>query len=158
MKFFNECKTQDEIKATFKKLAMLNHPDRGGSEAIMKEINNEYSFAIAKVLSSGGFTESEVNESILQSEAYKDALSQIVSLDGIIIELVGAWIWVTGDTKPVKEILRAAGFYWASKKEAWYFRGSAFIAKNYGKTFDLNTIKAKYGSQHIAGKKRSYIN
>lgn len=55
MKWFNTCKTVDEVKATFKKLAMLHHPDRGGNTETMQQINAEYSFAIAKLLSGGGF-------------------------------------------------------------------------------------------------------
>lgn len=32
-----------------------------------------------------------------------------------------AWYWVSGDTKPHKEALKAAGGRWSSKRSAWYF-------------------------------------
>ena len=41
-KFFESCKTLDELKKEFRRLAMLNHPDKGGSTATMQEINAEY--------------------------------------------------------------------------------------------------------------------
>ena len=42
MKYFTNCRTLDELKKEYRRLAMLNHPDRGGDEATMKAINNEY--------------------------------------------------------------------------------------------------------------------
>lgn len=42
MKYFTNCRTLDELKKEFRRLAMLNHPDRGGDEETMKAINNEY--------------------------------------------------------------------------------------------------------------------
>ena len=39
----NKSASDDEIKSAYRQLAKKYHPDReGGSEAIMKEINNEY--------------------------------------------------------------------------------------------------------------------
>jgi curved DNA-binding protein CbpA len=42
MKFFNECKTAEDLKALYKKLARKNHPDLGGDLETMKQINAEY--------------------------------------------------------------------------------------------------------------------
>lgn len=42
MKYFASCRTLDELKKEYRRLAMLNHPDRGGDEETMKAINNEY--------------------------------------------------------------------------------------------------------------------
>ena len=41
MKYFTNCRILDELKKEFRRLAMLNHPDRGGDEETMKAINNE---------------------------------------------------------------------------------------------------------------------
>ena len=40
--------------------------------------------------------------------------------EGIEIEVCGSWVWVSGDTKPHKERLKALGFCWHSKKHCWY--------------------------------------
>lgn len=45
MKYFESCKTMDDLRKLYRKLAMENHPDRGGSTEIMKEINAEYDMA-----------------------------------------------------------------------------------------------------------------
>lgn len=42
MKYFTNCKTLDELKKEYRRLAMANHPDRGGDTAVMQAINAEY--------------------------------------------------------------------------------------------------------------------
>lgn len=42
MKYFTNIKTLDDLKKEYRRLVMLNHPDRGGDVETMKEINNEY--------------------------------------------------------------------------------------------------------------------
>ena len=42
MKFFNNIKTLEQLKKEYHKLVMKHHPDVGGKEELMKEINNEY--------------------------------------------------------------------------------------------------------------------
>ena len=41
MRRINDCKTLDEVKAQYKKLAKQYHPDLGGDTATMQEINKE---------------------------------------------------------------------------------------------------------------------
>lgn len=159
MKWFNDCKTIEEVKAAYKKLAKENHPDLGGDTATMQDINKEYAFASAKAIKGANLSEEETESQILSSEAYRQAIEKIIHIDGIVIELVGFWIWVTGDTYTVKAELKDAGFFFASKKLAWYFRTAEFkVAKGGKKT--LNEIRNKYGSEVINDdkKKRNYIN
>lgn len=42
MKYFVNCKSLEELKKEFRRLAMIHHPDRGGDVEVMKAINNEY--------------------------------------------------------------------------------------------------------------------
>lgn len=42
MKYFTNINSLDELKKEYRRLVMLNHPDRGGDVEIMKAINNEY--------------------------------------------------------------------------------------------------------------------
>jgi hypothetical protein len=39
------------------------------------------------------------------SEEYKQVIEQLINIAGIIIEIVGNWIWVTGNTYPVRKQL-----------------------------------------------------
>lgn len=158
MKWFNECKTLDEVKKTYKQLAKEHHPDLGGDTETMQEINKEYAFASAKAIKGENLSEEETESQILSSEAYREALEKIIHIDGIVIELVGFWIWVTGETYTVKVQLKEAGFFYASKKVAWYFRSEQFKVGKGGKK-TLNEIRSKYGSEIINDDKpkKNYI-
>ena len=146
MKWFNECGTLEEVKATYKKLAKQYHPDLGGDTATMQEINKEYAFASAKAIKGANLTEEETEHEILSSELYRKAIEQIIHLDGIRIELVGYWIWVTGGTYSVRATLKDAGFLFAPKKTAWYFRTAEYkVNRSSGKSLD--EIRGKYGSE-----------
>jgi len=147
MKFFNDCKTIEGVKTLYKKLAMENHPDRGGDTATMQAINTEYAFACAKLAKGAGLTDEQADEEIKLSEEYWQVIEKIINLPGIVIEIVGNWIWVTGNTRPVKDTLKDAGFYFASKKIAWYYRNEAF--KTRGNGAPLEQIRIKYGSEKI---------
>jgi len=146
MKWFNDCQTLEEVKATYKKLAKQYHPDLGGDTVTMQEINKEYAFASAKAIKGANLSEEETEHEILSSEAYREAIEKIIHLDDITIELVGYWIWVTGDTYPVRAVLKGAGFFFASKKLAWYFRTAEYKVSKGGEK-SLDEIRDKYGSE-----------
>jgi hypothetical protein len=63
---------------------------------------------------------------------------------GLEVELCGLWVWVTGDTKPHKEELKAAGFKWSPNKTAWYYPGVPSFNRT-PRTMD--DIRSMYGSQ-----------
>lgn len=58
-------------------------------------------------------------------------------LPGVEFEWIGEWVWATGDTRPNKETLKAAGFKWSAKKTAWYWKPEGSKPK---------TRRARYGS------------
>ncbi|MES2456854.1 MAG: J domain-containing protein [Bacteroidota bacterium] len=154
MKWFNECRTLDEVKVLYKKLAKQYHPDLGGDTETMQAINKEYAFASAKAIKGDNLTEEETESEIRFSEEYREAIEKIIHLEGITIELVGYWIWVTGNTIAVKDDLKNAGFFFASKKLAWYFRTGEYKVNKGGKK-TLDEIRAKYGSEILGGRKKS---
>ena len=59
MTYFAQCKTLDDLKKEFRRLAMIHHPDRGGDVETMKEINNEYDmmFPVLKAKTAAQSTE-----------------------------------------------------------------------------------------------------
>lgn len=44
---FSKCNSLDEVKQRFRRLAFLNHPDRGGKEAAMREVLRQYEEALS---------------------------------------------------------------------------------------------------------------
>ena len=153
MKYFIDCRTIEEVKALYKQLAKQHHPDCGGDTETMKTINIEYSQACARVLKGDNTTSEETEEQIRMSEEYRAVIELLIGLPGIIIEVVGNWIWVTGNTRPVKTQLKAAGLFFASKKVAWYYRSEEY--KTTGSKKSLDEIRAKYGSEKVNNRRHS---
>jgi len=116
MFFFKDCETVEQVRAQYKDLAKQHHPDLGGDTETMQRLNTEYSFAIAKILKGEKLTQEEIDEAIILSEKHREALEKIMGLDGLVIELVGTWIWVSGNTYPNRKAIDAAGFEWAPLK------------------------------------------
>ena len=155
MTYFKDCKTVEEVKAMYKQLAKQHHPDCGGDTEIMQAINTEYAFACAKILKGENLSAEETDEQIRMSEEYRKVIDSIINLAGVIIEVVGNWIWVTGNTYPVKKQLKEAGLFFASKKVAWYYRAEEY--KTTGSKKSLEEIRAKYGSEKVKANYRTNV-
>lgn len=143
--FFSNCNSLEEVKRRYKELAMLHHPDRGGDTATMQEINNEYeSICKNPIFNFAAQSEQDQEEFI----RYPEIINQIIGLQGIIIELIGNWIWLSGNTYPFRGRLKEIGFYFAPKKVMWYFRPPEYKSTNHSpKTIEY--IRAKYGSDTV---------
>lgn len=149
MKYFNNCETLNDVKSLYRTLAKEHHPDKGGDLATMQSINNEYSFAIRAIAKGENLCQEDLDSEILNAELYKEAINAIINLEGINIEICGGWIWVTGNTFVHKAIFKSNGFYFASKKIAWYFRSAEYKVNN-RKKLTLDEIRTKYGTHHIS--------
>lgn len=156
MMYFNDCKTLDEVRQLYKKLAMENHPDRGGDTETMQKINQEYAFASARIIKGENLNSEETEQKVRFSEEYREVIEKIAHLPYIKIELVGFWIWVTGKTKPIRKSLREAGLFFAKKKQAWYYRSDMFKVRK-GSNMSLDEIKVKYGCEVIKPNRRKTI-
>lgn len=126
--YFQNCKTLNEVKATYKALAKEFHPDLSETDttAIMQEINKQYTQAISKAARSENFTEAEVNEEILNAESYKNIINAIINRNDIVVELVGLWLWVTpvndADFWTLWPDMKKEGLFFAKVKRKFYFR------------------------------------
>jgi len=149
--FFNGLKTVGEVKSEYRNLAKANHPDRGGDMATMQRINAEYHARLESLdgQTSKGFDGKEHTYCYHRDveQEVMDKIAELLGLDlpGCEIELVGTWVWVSGDTKPVKELLKAAGCSWHSKRQRWYWRRFTYRRTYSG--LSMNQLRNAYGSQ-----------
>ena len=153
--YFNNPQTLEELKAQYKKLAFKYHPDReGGNLEAMKAINAEYD-SLFKILKNTHKTkEGKVYEKQTQEAPsdFKDLINQLIKMVGCHIEIIGLFIWVSGETKPHKDSLKALGFRWHSTKKVWYKAPQDY--KKYTKTkYNMNEIRSMYGVQFEADAK-----
>ena len=154
MKWFTPTpKTLEELKTMYRTLAVKHHPDCGGSTADMQSINAEYDLLFAKLkdihTSADGSTYTA--KTTETSEQFKNIINRLIVLEGINIEIIGSWVWVTGNTYRHKELIKSLMFRWSSSKKAWYFHGNDYH-KTSKKTFTLDEIRDLYGSQTVTSK------
>lgn len=150
-RFFDECTTIEEVKNRFRELAKMYHPDKQGGDLVqMQIINAEYDTVIKRMLKGENLTDEETENEIKYNEQYREAIEKIIMLPNIIIELVGKWIWVSGETFPVRAELKAAGYEFSGSKKNWYFRTEEHRHYNKtGKTLEMDEIRSKYGSETV---------
>lgn len=142
--YFKDLKTVEEIKATFRKLAFKNHPDQGGDEAIMKDINNQYQEALARC---DGQKNNDGHIYTYKEDIEKELMQKIMDLQsfkGLTIALIGYWIWVSGETKPIKDQLKEQGLLWHSQRKCWYYKPKGWKHKKRSNV-DLSELAQKYG-------------
>lgn len=154
MTYFNNVRTLDELRKQYKELIKIHHPDNGGNVAEMQSINAEYD-KLFKVLKNKHESETADNTSNDKSanmydwendKALREVLQQIINFSGITINLVGAWIWLDGNTYPYKDALKNIGFKWSAQRKMWYWHNGEYIRKGNSK-ITFTEIENKYGSK-----------
>ena len=134
----------DEVqtKKLFIQLAHQYHPDKGGNTEIMQKLKKAYQTHLNKVRSG------EIKEN--QDEIDRELIEKVNLISkyrDIEIEILGSWIWVTGNTKTHKEDLKSYGFLFAPKKEAWYYRREEDHKSHSRGDYSLEEIREKYSSK-----------
>jgi len=137
-KEFENIQGINEAKTVFKKLAKKLHPDVGGSNEEFKLLNKIYNDILENKIYFS-------NDAKFDIELEK-IISQILHYEDITIEVVGSWIWLSGNTKAIKEKLKELSFKWASKKKMWYY--GEMKGKNI-KPKSMSEIKSKYGCETL---------
>ena len=141
MKYFN---SSEDLKKQYYSWCKKLHPDHGGDPEEFKKMVEEYQEAQLH----GFKQEAQAQETELTAELER-ALKKIVTLEGLEIDLVGSWLWVSGETFSFKDILKEAGFKWASKRKKWYFSEEKAKGKFKG---DFEELKAHHGFKEIKSK------
>ena len=152
MTYLNNIRTLDELKKAYRKLAAKLHPDNGGSKEEMQELNREYETLFNRVknirtAADGTTYEKETAET---PEMFRTVIEKIINLN-VNIDICGSWVWVTGNTYGYKEILKSAGFCWASNKKAWYWHAPESASRN-RKKMTLDEIKMLHGCTTVKTK------
>ena len=158
-KFFENINTLEDLRKQYKELLKQHHPDNGGNLEIMQAVNAEYDklFKILKNQHESNYSSdsdtantnyNNMKYDFAEDEKLREMLNRIIHFEGIDIELVGAWIWVSGNTYSCKKELKELGFKWAKQKKMWYWHSEAFRKKS-RKSLSMDDIRNYYGSTEI---------
>lgn len=172
-KYFSNVNDLQELRKQYRDLLKKHHPDNGGNVSDMQDVNAEYD-RLFKVLkdrheskttnqnnadTAGSNTKSTYNSNMYDWEndkALRETLEKIINFDGIEIEIVGQWIWVSGNTYAYKKELKDIGFKWASTKKQWYFHTEEFKKKSH-KSLSMDDIRSYYGSTRVQTMQRELL-
>jgi curved DNA-binding protein CbpA len=145
--------TQKDIKKAYKLASIKYHPDKNPAGAeMMKIINNAFEL-LSKL---GEQVEMGQNaESYDYGEIINQVLNQLVTLEGITIEICGNWVWVGGETKPhAKRLGRkegGIGCIFSKKKAMWYYRPKEYKSSS-RRSHSMEEIRELHGSTTINAK------
>ena len=159
-RYFKNAETLEQLRKQYKDLLKKHHPDNGGNLTDMQEINAEYDrlFKVLKDRHESKSAENTENNAktdfnnmkydFSEDAKLREVLQQIITFDGINIEIVGCWIWVDGNTYSYKDTLKGIGFKWAREKKKWYFHTEAFRKRSH-KKLSMEDIRNYYGSTEV---------
>jgi len=147
--------TEDVVKSAYRQACLKYHPDRNpaGLEMMMlvnaaKEALKDVTYPIEYKAEEGYDYGQEINE----------ALNKIITLQGLTIEVCGAWVWVSGETKEHWTLLKDAGFKFSPPKKMVYFRPHYAKTRRFRKDgLAIEEIRAKYGADKIKSQKPFYL-
>ena len=151
MKKFEEmykATTLEELKSAYRKYAVKVHPDNGGNVKDMQDLNALYSklFETLKTVHKNmkGETYNKPTDEV--PSYFVDLIDKLIKLN-VTIEIIGAFVWVSGDTKKVKEDLKKLGFKWHTAKLNWYLAPSWYHKTNKNK-YSMDEVRHMYGVQY----------
>ena len=122
----------------------------------MKAVNAAYSFFADYDWTSRTEHANKESTNNNWSQQLWNALLKIKHLPNINIEVCGSWIWITGESKPHKDIIKDAGFKFSGKKQAWFLNPTGYKSYNRGK-WSLDEIRSYHGSTTVQKDKQQLI-
>ena len=145
-----------DVKQVYRKLASANHPDKGGSTETMQLINTAFAelckyFELNATLDIN--QETETNHSF--DFSFVDTLK---TLQGVVIEICGYWVWLSGNTYPHKETISNLGFKFSGAKKSWYWSPTIDTSKYKRGSKSMKNIRQEFGSKIIKTESQAAIN
>ena len=170
LKWFKECKTQKEAKTLYHKLCRKYHPDLTMTDttAIMQEINNEFSevfdrlpkgdgrAATAEQSNSTENTDRSNSTTKQTAERFMKIIQRLVKCEGLEIEIVGSWIWVSGAVYKYLRCIKGMGFVYSTKHKKYYLADDEGAGRR-GSRYTFEQICDKYGVEHIESDKTAKL-
>ena len=146
----------DSLKKQYFKLAKKYHPDAGGTTIQFQQLQAEYDILLKKLLKGSSLNTEQQENEIVIDQAIRDIIDALINIEGLDIDVIGKWLWVGGQTYPVRTTLKQVGLEFIKKAGVpyWVYKGSE--SKGRGK-MSIEEIKAKYGSHKMEAPKTKKI-
>lgn len=151
-RFFSEVSPIEQLRSQFREYCIKLHPDKGGSHEEFVSMKAEYDEVLRRAAATeGGRACKENRQADFTYEgdrALAEAIERFLRMPGLVIEICGKWLWMSGNTFPIHDQLSAAGARWSKAKRKWYFSPYMSAGKCRAR-YKMDQIRAKFGSQVI---------
>lgn len=154
--FTSAINNANELKIAYRELALANHPDINKNDNAtekMQKINAEYEYLFNMI--EQGLTPATAKQHAYYNHSVNDAFRDIINalivadMQGVKVELIGSWLWASGQTLPHREVFKMLGFGWSGKSQTWIFKnGCKAQSKGRGK-YGLEGSRAIHGTKEI---------
>lgn len=152
MKYFVNCKCLEDVKKQYKTLCMELHPDVSGKDttAEFQAMQNEYEKAFNEFKDTHKNAQGETysKETSETAKEYSDLIEKLMRMDGVTIEIIGSFIWLSGNTMANKDAIKELGFKWSANKKMWYKSPEGY-RKRSKNNYNIHDIRAMFDSETI---------
>jgi curved DNA-binding protein CbpA len=150
--YFKNVSNIEELKVEYRRLAKQYHPDMSKSvdtTKIFVEIVAQYDklFALLKDIKSKDAEKHEVNSD------FKTVIDKLIKFSDINVEIVGYWVWVSGNTYNHRQDMTEIGLKWSGSNKKWYWHEGNMSKKvKRATTWDYKV--SKYGVTEVQKAKK----
>jgi len=150
--YFTNPQTLEDLKQQYRALALKHHPDKGGDTAIMQAVSAEYEQLFERLKDTHRNKDGQIYTASAPSDEtaaeFVAIINILMKLDGLIIEICGRFLWLTGNTKTHRNTIKGLSFRWSHNKRAWYMppKGYRKISRT---DWTLADIRHRFGSDAV---------
>jgi len=141
-------KTETGLKTAYRAACLKHHPDRNGDVEVMKLVNAAYDFLKNCESWWTGEQARKAQKQTPLTETIQAMIDKIKTIPGLKIEVIGSWLWVSGNTYDHKTILRDLNMKFSANKKAWYYHEDRYRKRGKRK-FSMADIRNLHGSEEI---------
>ena len=152
--YFEGVSTLEELKTMYHTFVKMYHPDLNKEDTtkIMAEINKQYDATFKEVSNKHLKFDRQTNKYTTYTydtgevvNDFKDVINKVIHFKDCTIELIGSWLWVSGETKNHLEELKNLNFKFSGNKKAWSYHFGDY--KKRSKTrYSIQDLRNKYGN------------
>lgn len=154
--------TIEEVKKQYKQLIFKYHPDLAEKNGMSVEeatkatqtINAEFDYLkthnynIHETAEGSTYTDWSQDVPDDVTDRFAEIIEQLIKMEGVIIEICGKFVWLSGSTYDHKTEIKGLGFKWAGKKRMWYLAPKDWKKKS-RRELTMGEIRDVYGSQVV---------
>ena len=139
--YFTDCECIEDVKKLYYDIAVKEQPFDSFSEyeAAYSRLKNTHRNV------NGVIYESKKSSSETASD-YAEIIDSIIHFVNCEVEIIGSWVWVSGNAWVYREILKDLGFRRNSNKNAWAYHDEPY-RKRQGRNVSMDDLRGKFSSE-----------